>query len=230
MDEIAPDAHITSPKRVRMTRAQRREQLIRISRELFSAKGYDAVSIEEIASAAEVSKPVVYEHFGGKEGLYQVIVDREITVLSEMLSAQMKPGLNPRVMLERVVMSLLDYIEANADGFRLLSHQSPTALSGGTFTTIIADVAEQVADLLAPVLQEQGLDPKTAPIYGQLLAGAIGRIGQWWVEAREPAKEVTAAHVINLLWLGLRSMERDPRLISLSTDTDDGDALTASGD
>ena len=220
MEENAPDAVVTSPKRVRMTRAQRREQLIRISRELFSAKGYDAVSIEEIASAAEVSKPVVYEHFGGKEGLYQVIVDREITVLSEMLSSQMKPGLNPRVMLERVVMSLLDYIEANADGFRLLSHQSPTALSGGTFTTIIADVAEQVADLLAPVLQEQGLDPQTSPIYGQLLAGAIGRIGQWWVDAREPAKEETAAHVINLLWLGLRSMERDPRLISLSRNTE----------
>lgn len=199
-----------------MTRAQRREQLIRISRELFGAKGYDAVSIEEIATAAEVSKPVVYEHFGGKEGLYQVIVDREITVLSEMLSSQMKPGLHPRVMLERVVMSLLDYIEANADGFRLLSHQSPTALSGGTFTTIIADVAEQVADLLAPVLQEQGLDPETSPIYGQLLAGAIGRIGQWWVDAREPEKEETAAHVINLLWLGLRGMERDPLLISLA--------------
>ncbi|MDN6486505.1 TetR/AcrR family transcriptional regulator [Ancrocorticia populi] len=201
-----------SPKRVRMSRAQRREQLIGIARELFGARGYDAVSIEEIASAAEVSKPVVYEHFGGKEGLYQVIVDREVTQLSEMLSSQMRPGLHPRDMLERIVLSLLDYIESNADGFRLLSHQSPTAVSGGTFTTVIADVAEQVTDLLAPVLEEQGLNPKTAPIYGQLLAGAIGRIGQWWVDVREPSKEETAAHVVNLLWLGLRSMERDPKL------------------
>lgn len=195
-----------------MSRAQRREQLIGIARELFGARGYDAVSIEEIASASEVSKPVVYEHFGGKEGLYQLIVDREVTQLSEMLSSQMRPGLHPRDMLERIVLSLLDYIESNADGFRLLSHQSPTAVSGGTFTTVIADVAEQVTDLLAPVLEEQGLDPKTAPIYGQLLAGAIGRIGQWWVDVREPSKEETAAHVVNLLWLGLRSMERDPKL------------------
>lgn len=195
-----------------MSRAQRREQLIGIARELFGARGYDAVSIEEIASASEVSKPVVYEHFGGKEGLYQVIVDREVTQLSEMLSSQMRPGLHPRDMLERIVLSLLDYIESNADGFRLLSHQSPTAVSGGTFTTVIADVAEQVTDLLAPVLEEQGLNPKTAPIYGQLLAGAIGRIGQWWVDVREPSKEETAAHVVNLLWLGLRSMERDPKL------------------
>ncbi len=166
MNEDAPLNPNSAPKRVRMTRAQRREQLIRIARELFGAKGYDAVSIEEIASAAEVSKPVVYEHFGGKEGLYQVIVDREVTVLSDMLTSQMRPGLHPREMLEHIVLSLLDYIESNADGFRLLSHQSPTALSGGTFTTIIADVAEQVADLLAPVLNEQGLNPEDAPIYG----------------------------------------------------------------
>lgn len=203
-----------SPKRVRMSRAQRREQLIGIARELFGARGYDAVSIEEIASASNVSKPVVYEHFGGKEGLYQVIVDREVTHLSDMLSAQMRPGLHPRDMLERIVLSLLDYIESNADGFRLLSHQSPAAVSGGTFTTVMADVAEQVAELLAPVLEEQGLDPRTSPIYGQLLAGAIARIGQWWVDEQEPSKEVTAAHVVNLLWLGLRSMERNPRIAS----------------
>jgi transcriptional regulator, TetR family len=199
-----------------MSRAQRREQLITIARGLFGAHGYDAVSIEEIAAAAEVSKPVVYEHFGGKEGLYQVIVDREVTSLSEMLSVHMTPGVNPREMLESIVVSLLDYIEERPDGFRLLSHQSPDAVNGGTFTTVIADVAEQVAELLAPLLEQRGLDPTTAPIYGQLLAGAIGRIGQWWVDARKPPKEEVAAHVTNLLWLGLRGMERDPTLLYAS--------------
>lgn len=199
---------------MRMTRADRRQQLIGVARELFGNRGYDAVSIEEIASAADVSKPVVYEHFGGKEGLYQVIVDREVTSLSQMLASQMIPGQHPRQMLEGIVLSLLDYIEERPDGFRLLSHQSPTAVSGGTFTTVIADVAEQVTDMLAPLMEELGLDPHTAPIYGQLLAGAIGRIGQWWVEAQSPNKETVAAHVTNLLWLGLRSMERDPSLVT----------------
>ena len=53
---------------------------------------------------------MVYEHFGGKEGLYQVIVDREVTVLSEMLTSQMRPGLHPREMLEHIVLSLLFYV------------------------------------------------------------------------------------------------------------------------
>ncbi|MCF2706746.1 TetR/AcrR family transcriptional regulator [Arcanobacterium haemolyticum] len=199
-----------------MARADRREQLIRIARHLFGTRGYDAVSIEEIASAAQVSKPVVYEHFGGKEGLYQVIVDREVTSLSDMLGKQMKPGIHPRDMLERIVLSLLDYIEERPDGFQLLSHQSPTAVGGGTFTTVIADVAEQASELLAPLMEQLGLDPATAPIYGQLLAGAIGRIGQWWVEESVPDKFTVAAHVTNLLWLGLRGMERSPHLTTVS--------------
>ncbi len=64
-----------------MTGRERREQLLDIGRAIFAEKGYEAVSVEEIAQRAGVSKPVVYEHFGGKEGLYAVVVDREITAL-----------------------------------------------------------------------------------------------------------------------------------------------------
>ncbi|WP_213013996.1 helix-turn-helix domain-containing protein, partial [Paractinoplanes toevensis] len=65
-----------TPPRVRMSAAQRREQLIATGRQLFAERGFDATSVEEVAARAKVSKPVVYEHFGGKEGLYAVVVDR----------------------------------------------------------------------------------------------------------------------------------------------------------
>ncbi|MCY7373200.1 MAG: TetR/AcrR family transcriptional regulator, partial [Spirochaetaceae bacterium] len=64
--------------RARMTGKERREQLLDVGRSLFAQKGFDATSVEEIALKAGVSKPVVYEHFGGKEGLYAVVVDREM--------------------------------------------------------------------------------------------------------------------------------------------------------
>ena len=69
------------PARPRMKGPQRREQLLLVGRRLFAEKGFEATSVEEIASKANVSKPVVYEHFGGKEGLYAVVVDREIQAL-----------------------------------------------------------------------------------------------------------------------------------------------------
>src|SRR5215467_2892624 len=64
--------------RKRMTGQERRQQLLDIGRRLFAERGFEGTSIEEIAAQADVSKPVVYEHFGGKEGLYAVVVDREV--------------------------------------------------------------------------------------------------------------------------------------------------------
>jgi AcrR family transcriptional regulator len=108
--------------RVRMTGAERREQLIAVSRQLFAARGYEGTSVEEIAARAEVSKPVVYEHFGGKEGLYAVVVDREVnTLLDGILSsldaeslAVANPDHRQRELIERAALALLDYIIGRA--------------------------------------------------------------------------------------------------------------------
>ena len=75
------------PGRVRMRGTERREQLIEVARRLFAEKGVEGTSVEEIAASAEVSKPVVYEHFGGKEGLYAVVVDREVGYLLAKIEA-----------------------------------------------------------------------------------------------------------------------------------------------
>ena len=56
-----------------MTAAERREQLIEVARGLFAERGFEGSAIEEVANRAAVSKPIVYEHFGGKEGLYAVV-------------------------------------------------------------------------------------------------------------------------------------------------------------
>ena len=75
-----------SSHRTRMSGKERREQLLDVGRTLFAEKGFDATSVEEIAAKAGVSKPVVYEHFGGKEGLYAVVVDREVRQLLDMVT------------------------------------------------------------------------------------------------------------------------------------------------
>jgi AcrR family transcriptional regulator len=107
-----------------MSSAQRREQLIAIGRSLFAERGFDATSIEEIAARAKVSKPVVYEHFGGKEGLYAVVVDREVRSLLDRVTAALTAG-HPRDLLEQAALALLDYIEGETDGFRVLVRDSP---------------------------------------------------------------------------------------------------------
>ncbi len=195
-----------------MTGAQRREQLLDVSRQLFAEKGFDATSIEEIAQRATVSKPVVYEHFGGKEGIYAVVVDREIQNLTGALTAALESGGHPQVLLERTALALLGYIEESEDGFRILVRDSPVTQSTGTFSSLIGDVAMEVEHLLADQFTKRNLDPRTAPIYAQMLVGMVALTGQYWLDARSPDKTEVAAHLVNLAWNGLSGLQRRPVL------------------
>ena len=84
-------------RRARMSGQERREQLIDVGRSLFAQKGFQATSIEEIALRAKITKPLIYEHFGGKEGLYAVVVDREIKTLLDRIADSLDAE-HPRLM------------------------------------------------------------------------------------------------------------------------------------
>src|SRR5262245_36834552 len=207
---------MTEPKqrrsgRVRMTSAERREQLIAISRGLFAQKGYEGTSVEEIAARAEVSKPVVYEHFGGKEGLYAVVVDREVRSLLDTVTTALTAG-RTHQLVEQAALALLDYIESSSDGFRILVRDSPVGSSTGSFISILSDVTTRVEHILAEEFKRRGLDPKNAPMYAQMLVGMVALTGQWWLDVRKPKKPDVAAHLVNLAWNGLSGLEAKPTL------------------
>jgi len=210
-DVSAPNDGTAKKTRKRMTAAERREQLIVVARGLFAEKGFDATAVEEIAARAEVSKPVVYEHFGGKEGLYAVVVDREVRDLLDQMQRSLAGG-HPRVLLEQAAVALLDYIEASSDGFRIMVRDSPVGSTSGTFVTIMNTIGSRVDDILVSEFKARGFDHKQAPMYAQMLVGMVGYLGQWWLDARKPSKEVVAAHLVNLAWNGLAGLEQKPVL------------------
>src|SRR5215468_2342459 len=194
-----------------MSAAQRREQLIAIGRQLFAERGFDATSIEEIATRARVSKPVVYEHFGGKEGLYAVVVDREVRALLDRLSKALTGG-HPHELIAQAVMALLDYIEEETDGFRVLVRESPGMSATGSFSSVLNDVAHQVEHILGAEFKRRSYDPRLAELYSQALVGMVALTGRWWLEVRKPRKETVAAHLVNLAWNGLSHLDTKPAL------------------
>ncbi|HEX7995191.1 MAG TPA: TetR/AcrR family transcriptional regulator [Streptosporangiaceae bacterium] len=194
-----------------MTGKQRREQLLDIGRRLFAERGLDGTSIEEIAARAGVSKPVVYEHFGGKEGLYAVVVDREVERFLAM-ATEVLQGQDTMEKFEAAAVALLRYIEDNSDGFRILVRDSHPASGSGTFASLISDIAGQVEYILADVLKDRGYDPKLAPVYSQMLVGMVAFAGQWWLDVRKPKLEEMAAHLVNLAWNGLSQLDPKPKI------------------
>jgi AcrR family transcriptional regulator len=192
-----------------MSGSQRRAQLIDVGRALFAENGLEGTTVEEIAAAAGVSKPVVYEHFGGKEGLYAVVVDREMGALLELITSSLSTG-GPRDLAEGAARAFLTYIDTRSDGFRILVRESPLGTQTGSFATLISDIASQVEHIFVREFSKRGYAPEIAPLYANMLVGMVAQTGMYWLEARSPSIDEVATHLVNLAWNGLHDLQRLP--------------------
>jgi AcrR family transcriptional regulator len=195
----------------RLSGAQRRAQLIEVGCKVFAEHGYAATSVEEIARAASVSKPIIYEHFGGKEGLYAVIVDREMETLVKQMSDAISQG-SPRKLFEQAVAAFLDYVDERPEGFAVLTRNSPVTTGRSGMRLVMSDVGMQVSAIFNSEFVRAGYDPAYAPIYAQGLIGMVTMAGQWWVESKDLPKHEVVRHVAALGYMGLRHLPKAPHL------------------
>jgi len=204
---------MTTPRGQRLSAAARRAQLVDVGRIVFAKRGYEGASLEEIADKAKVSRPVLYEHFGGKEGLYAVVIDREMEYLVRRISEAIATG-TPRERVEGAALAFLTYVKDHPDGFAILTHDAPITTAGGGMASLLNDVAERVGDVFAASFKSAGYDPKAAPIYAHALIGMVTFVGQWWTHVRKPGVEEVASHIAALAWMGLRRLPKRPSRIA----------------
>lgn len=202
-----------SPKR--LTGADRRAQLIAVACRVFAKRGYDAASMEEVAREAGVSKPIVYEHFGGKEGLYAVVLDREISTIVEAIAKGIGTG-GPRERFQGAVVAFLRYAKEHPDGFAVLTRDPPREQSAnggvrGGIAQVLEDVSGRVGSVFAHELKRLGFNPKLAGLYANALIGMVTQVGHWWVANPAMPIDDVAKHVVALGWMGLRHLPKSPR-------------------
>ena len=192
-------------KTKRLSGTERRAQLISVGRTVFAKHGYAATTVEQIARAAGVSKPIVYEHFGGKEGLYAVVVDREMESLYERMVAGIATG-TPRHRYEQAVLAFLTYVEEEPDGFAVLTRDTPMVAGGQGLPAVINQLGERIGEIFREQFSAAGLNGKVAPIYAHSLIGMVIFAAQWWSGQKKFKKEEVASHVAAIGWMGLRHL------------------------
>lgn len=180
---------------------------------MFAKHGYEGTSVEQIAKRARVSKPIIYEHFGGKEGLYAVIVDREMDYVVRRIVEAISTG-TPRERVERASLAFLRYVKDQPDGFAILAQDSPLTAAKGNMSSLLNDMAERVGNVFASMFKEAGYSAKAAPIYANALVGMVTFAGRYWIEARKPSVEEVAKHISALAWMGLRHLPKKPERIT----------------
>lgn len=200
-----------STVRKRLTGAERRTQLMRVGRDVFAETGFENASLEAIAERAGVTKPVIYEHFGGKEGLHASIVEREMDALVTRVSEAMSEG-TPRERFEGAVVEFMMYAAEEPAGFAVLTREAPVAAARPGITRVIDQLIGRVGAIFSRELARAGYDKKFAPLYATALLGMVTQVGRWWAnEGKRFSREQVVQHVTALGWMGLRHLPKKPR-------------------
>src|SRR5437762_12118353 len=111
-------------RKQKLTAADRRAQLLEVGRAVFASHGYEATTLDEVARKAGVTKPIIYEHFGSKDGLYAAIVDREMDDLVRRVSVSIAEG-SARVRVEGAAAAFMSYTKDVPARFAALTLDSP---------------------------------------------------------------------------------------------------------
>lgn len=195
-------------RRKRMSRAEREDQMLSVAEEVFAERGYRAASMDEIAERCGVSKPMLYEYFGSKDGLLLACLGRARAELHRVTSEAMAQGHDPLDVLTRGLVAYYTFSSAHSRSFALLMHE-PMALPDATIEAV-EDVRRQQHDLIAPVIAAWAphLDPDEVEAYTEIIIGACERISLWCTRRPEITPEQAARYTLDFCWGGLSGMLR----------------------
>jgi AcrR family transcriptional regulator len=196
---------------MRLRAAERRAQLLRVARRLFARDGYRGASMEAIAEAAGVTKPVLYQHFSSKRALYSALLAGELGRLTEELEAAFSVAGGNHERLRRGFGAYLQFVDRQEDAFRLLFTEALGL--DADFQDQVASfrrwVAERVASIIAA---EAGLEEPRARALAAAIVGMAEGAAGWWLDQRRPLPVTDLAdELAGLAWKGFAHLPAGAR-------------------
>ncbi len=206
------------PSRRRLSAASRRRQLLDVALDTFARSGLDATTMDDIAHAAGVTKPLLYQHFKSKRALFLELLDdvavRIIAALTE--AAESAPG--PRQQVETGFAAYFGFVVHNESAIRLLFDSTPPhdAELAGAMLRVDDTIAEAIGPLIHADIDADHQRVLAAAVVGMAegvtrdwLRSQSGRNPRPSSRALDSEAALLARRVAELAWAGLRSVHRD---------------------
>jgi AcrR family transcriptional regulator len=181
-------------------KAERREQLLDAAVDAVRDRG-PGVTMDQIAAACGVTKPIIYRHFGDRDGLVMAIAVRFVGALVGALTPQLARRDAPRDLLGSTIDAYLRLIEDDTNLYRFLSVNEP-----GRRDLVAGLIAEEVATVLAQYLADADLDVEAATPWAYGLVGMVHFTGDWWARTGTPSRAVLVEQLTTLLWSGFEGI------------------------
>jgi AcrR family transcriptional regulator len=199
----------SKPSRKRLSAEDRRAAILDAALEVFSRRGYNGASIDEIATAAGISKALIYEHFPSKRDLHVSLLERhvqEIFVRLAQTADTKDPG---EVRLRNGVNAFLEWAEVNRDAFRLVFRDTFEPEVALVLDRLQNQATGAIAALMAaePGLQVGDTDEELAlsiEAMAQQLSGGVQSLAIWWQTHPDVERDWLVDRVMDYAWFGLK--------------------------
>lgn len=203
----------TSP--VRRPRAERERQILEVAHGLFAARGFAAVTMEEVASEVGVTKPLLYAYWGNKERLYLACLERDANALAGAIGTAVAADPTPAGALETGMRAFFAFVDSERGAFRVLFDE--TLPAGGEMAQRVAEHRQQILDVVAGSLLEQFEPRSRAKVRTEVealshaLLGAAESLARWLLRSEALTAPEAAELLISTVAPGLRQRsERRP--------------------
>jgi AcrR family transcriptional regulator len=201
-----------APGRARTPRAEREEQMIEVASALFAEHGFGGCSMDDIARASGITKPMLYAYFDSKEGLFAACAERAGARLRhELRQVSEEEELAPDARLWEGLRRVFAFVDEHHDAWLLLYPDGGIA-SGPIGSGAVAArdaMAELLTELFARVGRAQGLSDEalshTEAIAHSFTAATIAAASHWAKRGTEP-RDLAALRLMNLMWMGCGSL------------------------
>jgi AcrR family transcriptional regulator len=193
------------PHATRLPAARRRQQLLDVALEVFGEHGFHPASMNDMAEAAGVTKPVLYQHFRSKRDLYREVLTNVGGQLLEEITKATTAATSRHQQVELGFRAYFLWVSSNEAAFRVL-------FGGGTrrdeeFAEQVAILESAIADAIATLIDVKGLeDVQRRQLAHGLVGLAEGASRKWMADGAEEPPEVLARLVADLAWHGLRGI------------------------
>lgn len=196
----------TRTPRRRVARAERERQILDAAVSVFSLRGYQNTSMDAVAEVVGVTKPVLYSHFGSKEGLLLACVARVRTELLDVTSAAAAAADGPEDMLRRGTLAFFEYLDAQKPSWSLLYSEASVSQAAAA---ALEEIRAQQTDFIAGMLAAQAPDaaPQRLAGWAHVIVGACERLALWRGSAADGGPRMSPAeateYLMDLVWTGL---------------------------
>jgi AcrR family transcriptional regulator len=193
-------ARIEDFKHGRVPRAVRERQLVELAEQLFAERGYARTSMEELARRAGVTKPVIYDLFESKDGLFRACVDRAIERMADSIAEAFRAETDPEARLRAGGLAFLRFARDNRVAWDLMTMQGRFADQA---QAVRRDQAQLIRTLMAEIAPA-ATDPRELEAVAYTVNSAYEGAAQWMWEHPDAPVEQVADWIVALLLPGLR--------------------------